>query len=111
MDSSVAVFLVGTGASLLVSIVVVLYLRRHLRGILADLCGTQERGDFWTDFSTVLLVLVPLVLALFSRPSSDAGASLFFEVTAHLKWSLSGLVGALCSVGIVIAWFVRRPAP
>lgn len=107
MDRIATVFLVGTGVSLLISIVVVVFLRRRLRGVLADLCGTPERGDFWTDFSTVLFVLVPLVLALFSRPIGDADAALLFGVTAHLRWALMGLLGTLCIVGMMIAWFVR----
>src|SRR5712691_10475000 len=51
-----------------VSLIVVAYLRRPLKAILADLCGTAERARFWSAFSNVTLVLVPLIFVMQYRP-------------------------------------------
>ena len=41
-------FLIGTGVSLTIASLVVVYLRRPLELVLTDLCGTAERARFWT---------------------------------------------------------------
>ena len=56
--TAVTVFLADVGVTSGVSLIVVAYLRRPLRAILADLCGTAERAKFWSAFSNVTLVLV-----------------------------------------------------
>ena len=63
-------FLVGIGVTFIASLAIVLYLRPHLTKILIDLCGAEQRAGFWTAFSNVTLILVPLIFALFSRPEA-----------------------------------------
>ena len=106
--SDATTFLTGLGATLVVTLVVVIYLRPNLRKILIDLCGTQERGEFWTAFSNVTLVLIPLICAMFSPPRSDADASVLFEISGQLRWALIGLVGTVVMLGVVLSRFIPR---
>ena len=104
-------FLIGIGLTLVGSLAVVIYLRRHLRRILVDLCGTEPRADFWAAFSNITLVLVPLICALFKRPEGGTGSAVFFDVSAQLTWALIGLVVAVLILGFVIGRFVPPPPP
>ena len=106
--SDTVIFVVGLGITLVVTLAVVVYLRPHLRKILIDLCGTEERGDFWTAFSNVTIVLVPVICAMFSPPQSSEGRAAFFEINSQLKWALIGLVGTVVLLGLVISRFIPR---
>jgi hypothetical protein len=107
------IFLIGTGASLTVALLVVKYLRRPLEAVLADLCGTADRARFWTAFSCVALLVMPLIFALDARPEGEAGAAgtAVFAIVGQVKWALIGLAVALMGLGIVVGSFIpRRPA-
>jgi hypothetical protein len=102
-----AVFLVGAALTLATSLAVVWFLRRHLRSVLLDLTGTEARAAFWLAFTSLLLVVIPLIVAMFV-PRGDG--PVFFQVTALLRWSLLGLVATLLCCGLVIILFVlSRP--
>src|SRR6266567_4450173 len=69
--NTIGTYLFGLGLTLLAAGAVVVCLRRSLRRILVDLCGTEARGDFWTAFSVVLLILgIFLCVFIFARPST-----------------------------------------
>ena len=70
----VTIFLIGVGTTVAVSVLAVGYLKSSLTKILIDLCGTQERATFWTAFSNVTLILVPLIFALHYRPEIGPGS-------------------------------------
>jgi hypothetical protein len=100
-------FLAGLGLTLGAGLTVAIYLRRHLQNLLADLCGTVERGAFWTAFSNVTLVLLPLIAALSRRPI--AGDDALAQLATQLQWALAGLAGAVLAIGVVIGRFIPRP--
>ena len=106
--NDISTFLIGLGITLAVSILVVAYLRRHVTKILIDLCQTEDRAAFWTAFSNVTLVLVPLICAMFHRPSIANDSPSFFEISTQLKWALIGLIGSVVILGLVIARFIPR---
>jgi hypothetical protein len=109
--STVAMFLSGLGVTLLLSLSVVAYMQIHLKQILIDLCGTPERAKFWTAFSNVTLVLVPLIFALNYRPASGSPEDLVFEVGTQLERALIGLVASVIAMGVVLSAFIpRRPS-
>ncbi len=110
--TAAAIFLTCVGATALLSLAVAIYLRSHLRTILTDLCGTPERANFWTVFSNVILVLVPLIFALDYHPNADAGVPLVFEISAQLKHALVGLMISIIGLGTAIGSFIlRNPRP
>ena len=51
------VFLGDLTLAIVVCAGTVLYLARHLRLLLIELCGTAERANFWLAFSNVSLVV------------------------------------------------------
>lgn len=106
--NDISTFLIGVGMTLAVSVIVVAYLRRHLTKILIDVCERESRAAFWTAFSNVTLVLVPLICAMFHRPAIANDSSSFFEISAQLKWALIGLIGSVVILGLVIARFIPR---
>jgi len=67
--------LIGITLTLVISIAVTAYLRRSLVAVLTDLCGTRERADFWAGFSAVVLVLAPMIFALYINPSPDGACA------------------------------------
>lgn len=105
------IFLAGAGTAVAISFAAVVYLRPHLKRILVDLCGTEERASFWTAFSNLALVLMPLIFAMHYRPETGPETSPVLEIGAQLKWALIGLVASVLALGLVVSMFIpRRPA-
>ncbi len=102
------VFLTGLTITLVSAFLVVLYLRSRLDPILVDLCGTPERARFWTAFSNVALILVPMIRALGYRPG--AGLPLM-ELADQFEQALIGLVGTVLALGFVLTLFIRSSVP
>ena len=110
--SAVAIFLGGFGLTVVVTALVVWYLKPHLYRILVDLCGADERAKFWMAFSNVVLILVPTVFAMSFRPQSGKDISAFFQITSQLRWSLIGLAVSVITLGCVISRFIpKTPQP
>lgn len=105
------IFLVGGGTAVVISFAAVVYLRPHLRRILVELCGTEERAGFWTAFSNVTLVLTPLIFAMQYRPATGPETSAALEVGTELKWALIGLVTSVLVLGLVLSMFIPRRQP
>ncbi len=98
-------FLIEVALTLIVSVALVRYLRPFLKKILVDLCGTEDRAQFWTAFSNILLIGMPLILSLNYKPQSGSGEDLFFEVLGRLGGNLGGLLFALVGIGFIVAFF------
>src|SRR5262245_44011908 len=105
--TDVTIFLITEGITLVLAVGVALFFGRHLRNILTDLTGTAERAAFWVAFTSLLLVLVPLIVVMFVPRDTAADEPAFFRVVAQLRWALVGLVATLASYGFVIIWFVQ----
>ncbi len=106
MMNEVMSFGIGLGVTLLISVLVVVYLRPHLRRILLDLCETEDRANFWTAFTNVMVVLSPLICAMFHRPTGGGDSAVFFDISTQLRWALVGLIGTVIVLGAVIARFI-----
>lgn len=103
----------GAGVALAASLIVVVYLRTHLRGLLAELCGTKQRGDFWLAFSNVSLLLMPLIFALDTAVIEDLprNVPVMLAVAAQMQRALIGLVVTVLTIGIVLSVFIARTTP
>jgi hypothetical protein len=102
----ITIFLITEGLTLVIASAVALFIGRHLRNVLTDLTGTPERAAFWSAFTSLLLILIPLIVVMFVPHQSASGQMVFFCVIDQLKWSLSALVATLLSCAFVIIWFV-----
>jgi len=88
-------------------------LRRSLRPVLVDLCGTAERAHFWSVFSAFLLTLLPVIFGLGFEPETVDQTGLFFALAGQLRWNLFGFALALTGIGAAVAFFALvapRPA-
>ncbi len=103
-------FAVEVALTLVISILLVRYLRPFLRRILTDLCGTEERAQFWTAFSNILLIGMPLIFALNYKPEAQSADALFFEIASRLSGNLGGFLVALIGIGIIVS-FLRWSRP
>jgi hypothetical protein len=102
------VFVVGSLGTLAIGMGVVWYLQRPLRNILIELCGNEERAEFWTAFSAVAVGVVPVIFAIACRPAPGPGAPVVFELADQLKWGLIGMMGSVLVLGWVIGRSIGR---
>jgi hypothetical protein len=100
------VFLTDTALVVLGCTAIVAYVRRHLRSLLMELCGTAERASFWLAFSNVALIIVPLIFALEYTPELNSGKSVVFEIAAQLRYGLIGFIVTLSFLAIILLRFI-----
>jgi hypothetical protein len=103
--NTILYFLLQVILTLTLSALIVGYLRPFLRKILIDLCGTEERAQYWTAFSNILLIGMPMIFALNYKPGAKNTEQLFFEVAGKLSGNLGGLLFALIGTGAIVAFF------
>lgn len=103
---AVFVFDVAITAFLLIGII--LYVQKHLRPLLIELCGKPERANFWLAFSNVTLLLIPLIFALGFEPDFGPKKTVILEMAAQLRYSLIGFVVTLGGLGLVLFRFLPR---
>lgn len=103
--NTIVSFLIQVALTVLLTGLIVHYLRPYLRKILVDLCGTEERAQFWLAFSNIFLIGLPAILALNYHPEAGTLEGLFFEVAGRLSGTLAGFLFALVCVGVVVSFF------
>jgi hypothetical protein len=103
-------FVSGTTATLLAGVAVARYLNGPLRRQLQELCGSVERAEFWTVFSKVALILMPLIFALQVDPLAP-DAPPILSIAGQFKWGLIGLVGTVLMLGWILSRFIPRGQP
>jgi len=105
-----SIFVAGVAGTALACLGVIFYFASHLRKLLIELCGTPERADFWLAFSNVMLLLVPVIFALWDPPEPGQEVPATVQVAVQLKWALIGLVTSVLTMGIVLSAYIpRRP--
>ena len=114
--NSILAFIVGLALTMTVALVAIGYLQHHLKAILTDLCGTEERAAFWAAFSNVTLFLTPVIFALHFRPESGSMTALVYGLSDQIAAALLGFVAAIVMLGFVVGRFIARermshPAP
>lgn len=106
-------FVIEVILTLVMTFLLLRYLHPFLRKILTDLCGTDERAQFWTAFSNLLLLGLPTIFALAYRPEESDPQALFFEVAGKLSGNLGGFCVALIGIGLIVSFFAlvapRKP--
>lgn len=111
--NSILFFVIEVTLTLLIAALLVRYLRPYLRKMLIDLCGTEERAEFWAAFSNILLIGLPVIFALNYRPIASSPEGLFFEIAGKLSGNLGGMLLAMIGVGFIVSFFAlvsRKPA-
>ena len=98
-------FVIEFGLTLLACAFITSYLRPYLKRILLDLCQTDERAQFWTAFSNILLFGLPAIIALGFRPLASTLEEAIFEIIGRLSGGLAGYLFALIGIGIFVSIF------
>ncbi len=101
-----ALFITGLGLTLTVCIAVVGFLRKSLRNLLLDICGSEDRAAFWTAFSIVMLLLVSAVFAMHIHPQIGLGEAALIAMSKQVEWGLIGLACTIATIGLVISFFI-----
>jgi len=105
-------YLIDLVLTFVIAALLTLALRNALSRVLLDLCGTPERASFWTQFSTIMLIAMPLVIGLGYAPEAESGSVLFFETGRQLGRNLMGYLLALAITGGFISIFaLLAPRP
>ncbi len=111
--STLEVYLLQIVISAGICLAVVAYFRPYLHQVLRDLCGTEERAQFWVVFSSIMLVGVPVIFGMGYHPLESAPESLFFETAGQVRTNLLGALLALIGIGVFVSFFALvapRPA-
>ena len=103
--NTIIYFLAQIILTLIIVAVIVGYMRPHLKKVLVDLCGTDDRAQFWTVFSNVLLIGLPMIFSLNYRPETGNPEELFYDIASKLSGNLGGLLVAMIGVGIIVSFF------
>lgn len=103
--SSILFFLLEVTLTLVICMLVFRYLRPFLNRILVDLCGSEERAQFWTVFANIILVGLPLLISLTYQPNANRAEELFFEITRRLSGNMMGFLFALMCIGFIVSFF------
>lgn len=103
--NTILYFLMEVILTLIAAFLIVGYLRPFLKRVLLDLCGTEDRANFWLAFSNILLIGLPVTIALNYRPFAGNTEDLFFEVAGKLSGNLGGLLFAMVGVGFIVSFF------
>jgi hypothetical protein len=90
----------------LLSGAVVLYLGRPLRGVLRDLCGSDERARYWVAFANVMHILLPVTAVLIAREAPRSGTTVVMAILDQTRWALAGLIISVVSVAVGVAVFL-----
>lgn len=86
------VFLLQIATPILLGVCASLYLKDVTAKLLVDLCGTQERSDFWVRITTLLTITGPTLLVLAFGNVGGTGIPMG-EILRHtLSLSLLGIV-------------------
>jgi hypothetical protein len=98
-------FSIELGLTILVCLLITGYLSPYLKRVLVDLCKTEERAQFWTKFSNILLIGLPMIIALGFRPEAATFDESFFEILGRLSGNLAGYLFALVGIGLIVSFF------
>lgn len=96
---SISIYLIGITCTAGLGFLILFCFQPMLRKIYLDLCGKEDRADFWTALSNMFLVLLPLTAAMFNQPN---GGLVFYDVLSQVRWSLVGVGGTLLAIGVVV---------
>lgn len=82
-----------------------LVLRRPLAILLSELCGTEERSSFWTVWSMVIMIALPLLFVSMARIATDPTELVQGTVAA----TLAGILMAMAGMGLAVWHRVPQP--
>lgn len=105
MMTPINALLLTYGLTSVLSLFAALMLWRPLDLLLADVCGTVPRARFWTVWSTVMICVLPLLIASLRTVASDP----MLVVKNAVSSALFGILLAVLGMGYAV--WSRTPVP
>jgi len=103
--NAIGIYLIQLLVTISISLSAVFYFRPSLRKVLEDLCGTQDRAQFWLVFSSILLVGLPIIFGLGYNPLESEPSMLFYDAARQIRVNLLGFLLAMISIGSAVSFF------
>jgi len=100
----VTLFWIQIAVTLTIVALILRFLRSSLRRILIDLCGTEDRAQFWTTFTNIVLLSLPMISALGFPPTISLENPLIATAN-QLKSNLTIFILGLVMIGVVLLFF------
>jgi undecaprenyl pyrophosphate phosphatase UppP len=100
--SDISAFCAAVAVSLGAALAVGWVLRRHLSRVLAELCGSRERGDFWMALASLCTLLAAAAASTFPYPP------LFLNTILQCAFGLAGVLASLLLLAGALLLFIRR---
>ncbi len=97
-------FLIQIGITALFILALLRYFRPFLRKILVDLCGTDDRAQFWTTFTNILLFALPIISALGFAPKTGL-ANPALVIANQMRVNLLSFIFGLIIIGLIMMFF------
>lgn len=94
----IAALLITYALTALIALLAVVTLWRPLSILLAELCGTEERSRFWTMWSTVMMVVTPMLFVSWRGVTTDPTELVQGTMTS----ALFGVLMALAGMGFAV---------
>jgi hypothetical protein len=101
--TQIAATLLSYGIAVLLALLAATALWRPLNIILSELCGTEDRSRFWTIWTTVMVVIAPVLLVSGATVTTDPA----LLVRNAIFYALVGIVIAMMGMGYAI--WARMP--
>ncbi len=99
--AALSVFCGSLVAALAAAGLIVLLLWNPLSVLLSDLCGGDQRGRFWTLFSSIVIALVTTIGVLLVPPGTDVASTLTDSARIFLPPFRAGLIALLVAVLLI----------
>lgn len=98
-------FFIEISIPLCLGLILSAYLGKVTTRLLQDMCGTQDRADFWVRITSVMLVAMPLAAVLmFGRSGNPAFSSA--EVARHAL--MLSTLGVMLTVALLAKTIMKR---
>ncbi|WP_230483842.1 hypothetical protein [Sphingomonas sp. Leaf21] len=94
----IAALLLTYALTALISLLAAVVLWRPLAILLAELCGTEERSRFWTVWSTVMMVVTPMLFVSWRGVATEPTQLVQGTMTS----ALLGVLMALAGMGMAV---------
>ncbi len=101
----IAALLLTYAVTLVLAGLAAFVLRRPLSILLSELCGTEERSSFWTVWSMVMMIALPLLFVSMARIATDPTVLIQGTVAA----TLAGILMAMAGMGLAVWRRVPQP--
>ena len=106
--NEVNLFIIEIIIGLSVSACVIFILKKPLTNVLIDICGTEVRAKFWVIYSSLMLVIAPLLTSIvFGKSNAVAEANFVFYKTAFGS-VLFGVFLSLVIIGLQVTKTLPR---